>query len=226
MVDTFKEFHVKIFNTGKLEIPGIQTDDTFNILLKLIIQLLQPYINETLEYKENSCETILINSNFNCGFHLNREVLHNILKYKYKIQTSYDPGCSYPGIQSKFYFNPNMAIQDGLQTNIENKINTNLICVSFMIFRTGSILISGKCDVKILNIIYDFLNIILTNEYTKIHQPTSTIDFEPDNELDDISVNEIEDISHLSKLHKEKLNKKKKIRKRKIIITIPENYIN
>ena len=27
--DVFKEFHVKVFNTGKLEIPGIQTEETF-----------------------------------------------------------------------------------------------------------------------------------------------------------------------------------------------------
>ena len=25
--DVYKEYHVKIFNTGKVEIPGIRTDD-------------------------------------------------------------------------------------------------------------------------------------------------------------------------------------------------------
>jgi hypothetical protein len=230
--NAFKEFHVKIFNTGKLEIPGIQTDETFNMLLEFIINTLQPYVKEKLEYKANSCETILINSNFYCGFYINREVLHEILKYKYKIQTFYDP-CSYPGIQSKFYFDPTIDIQNGLQTNIENdQLNPNLTRVSFKIFRTGSVLISGKCDINVLNITYEFLNKILKAEYSKIYQPNNNmdddldadaLDIDPDADPDalDIDVHAIvEDISHLSKLHKKKLNQKKKIRKRKITVTI------
>lgn len=63
----FKEFHVKVFNTGKLEIPGVQSEDTFKIILSLIINILQPFVANTLFYKENSAETVLINSNFNCG---------------------------------------------------------------------------------------------------------------------------------------------------------------
>ena len=30
--DIFKEFHVKVFNTGKLEIPGIQTETSFQLV--------------------------------------------------------------------------------------------------------------------------------------------------------------------------------------------------
>ena len=37
--DKFKEFHVKVFNTGKLEIPGIQTEESFNIILDMIIDV-------------------------------------------------------------------------------------------------------------------------------------------------------------------------------------------
>jgi hypothetical protein len=33
----FKEFHVKVFNTGKLEIPGIQDDNVFEMILQMII---------------------------------------------------------------------------------------------------------------------------------------------------------------------------------------------
>ena len=34
IADTFKEFHVKVFNTGKLEIPGIQSESNFNTILE------------------------------------------------------------------------------------------------------------------------------------------------------------------------------------------------
>jgi hypothetical protein len=170
---SFKEFHVKVFNTGKLEIPGIQNEDTYMQLLELVIKILQPYVEETLAFKENSSETVLINSNFNCGFFINREVLYDTLKSKYNIQSIYDP-CSYPGIQCKFYYNHDLGVQTGCQISEENKnTHTNISLVSFMIFRTGSVLIVGKCDESILLKIYDFLKNILKNEFRNICQINS-----------------------------------------------------
>jgi hypothetical protein len=138
--------------------------------LKQIIEKLQPYVELPLEYKENTNETVLINSNFNCGFFINREALYDILKLKYNLQSIYDP-CSYPGIQSKFYYNPDIGLQNGCQISEENKhLYTNISEVSFMIFRTGSVLIVGKCDENVLFTIYEFLKIILTNEHKHICQ--------------------------------------------------------
>jgi uncharacterized CHY-type Zn-finger protein len=172
----FKEFHVKIFNTGKLEIPGIQNETTFELILFEVLQTLQPYISIPINYKPDTNETVLINSNFNCGFFINREVLNDLLKFKYNIQSIYDP-CSYPGIQCKFYYNPDIGIQNGCQISAENKhLYNNIKEVSFMIFRTGSVLIVGKCDENVLFIIYDFLKIILNNEYKNINQKYSTDD--------------------------------------------------
>jgi hypothetical protein len=169
----FKEFHVKVFNTGKLEIPGIQNERIFTLILEEILKTLQPHIKDKLNYKPDSNETVLINSNFNCGFFINREALYDILKFKYNIQSIYDP-CSYPGIQCKFYYNPDIGIQNGCQISAENKhLYTNIKEVSFMIFRTGSVLIVGKCDENVLMIIYDFLKIILNNEFKTICQKYS-----------------------------------------------------
>ena len=168
--DNFKEFHVKIFNTGKLEIPGIQDETLFQTLLRYVLNLLQPHIPTKLEYDSNSEETVLINSNFNCGFYINREELYQILKYKYNIHSIYDP-CSYPGIQSKFYYNLDTDPQTGCQISEENKDKyKNIREVSFMIFRTGSVLIVGKCDEIMLIKIYDHIKIILNTEYPNIHQ--------------------------------------------------------
>ena len=171
--DSFKEFHVKVFNTGKLEIPGVQSETSFDMILNQVIQTLQPYVETTLGYKENTNETVLINSNFNCGFFINREALYEILKFKYNIQSIYDP-CSYPGIQCKFYHNPDVLLQNGCQISEENKhLYKDVKEVSFMIFRTGSVLIVGRCDENVLMIIYEFLKIILNNEYKNIHQKVS-----------------------------------------------------
>ena len=166
----FKEFHVKVFNTGKLEIPGIQNENTFALILEEVIKTLQPHIEGKLAYKPNSEETVLINSNFNCGYYINRDALYEVLKYKYHIQSIYDP-CSYPGIQCKFYYNPDSDVQNGCQISEENKhLYKDVKEVSFMIFRTGSVLIVGKCDENVLIIIYEFLKVILNDEYKNICQ--------------------------------------------------------
>jgi hypothetical protein len=168
--EIFKEFHVKVFNTGKLEIPGIQNETSFQQILTLVIETLQPHMENPLHFVENSDETVLINSNFNCGYFIDREVLNHILKHKYNIQCIYDP-CSYPGIQCKFYYTDDEKI-----TNSTNEIQPetdkpkNIREVSFMIFRTGSVLIVGKCGETMLLKIYEFLKDIFINEYMAIRQ--------------------------------------------------------
>ena len=167
--EDFKEFHIKVFNTGKMEIPGIQSDAIFETVLKNILEILQPHVNEELSYNQKS-DTVLINSNFNCGFYINRESLADILKYKYNIQCIYDP-TSYPGIQCKFYYQPDKEIQNGSQiSEEERKVIKNIVEVSFMIFRTGSILIVGMCEESVLQIIYEYLKDMLAKEYQQIHQ--------------------------------------------------------
>ena len=201
---TYKEFHVKIFNTGKIEIPGIQSEQVFQMLLNLIITILQPYISEKLEYNLSSEETVLINSNFNCGFFINREILYDTLKFKYNIQSIYDP-CSYPGIQCKFYYNPDLEKQIGSQISEEDKKRfKNMKQVSFMIFRTGSVLIVGRCDESVLMSIYEFLKIILNNEYKHICQKN-------------IKLNGELDIHQFKNKDKDK---KKKIRRKNITVSI------
>lgn len=196
----FKEFHVKVFNTGKLEIPGVQSESNFQLILSQVLETLQPYVEEKLNFKDNSDETVLINSNFNCGYFINREILYDILKMKYNLHAIYDP-CSYPGIQCKFYYNQDIGIQNGCQISEENKhLYKNINEVSFMIFRTGSVLIVGKCDESVLMEIYEFLKIILSNEYKTICQK---------NKLNEIEIGGI-NIK----------DKKKKIRRKNIIIEL------
>jgi len=127
--------------------------------------------------------------------------LDDILKYKYNIQSIYDP-CSYPGIQCKFYYNPDVSVQNGCQISEENKhLYKNVKEVSFMIFRTGSVLIVGRCDENVLFTIYDYLKVILHNEYKNICQKaTKNADGE--------------EFSLKSK------DKKKKLRKKNIVIEI------
>jgi TATA-box binding protein (TBP) (component of TFIID and TFIIIB) len=172
--DIFKEMHVKVFNTGKLEIPGIQSDESLTHVLNLLIGILKPIVGDDIGYIPDKCETVLINSNFNCGYFINRDKLFNILKYKYRIHSNYD-SCSYPGIQCKFYYvpelgeenqtgqKPNPSLSSTYPYSIEN-VNE----ISFMIFRTGSVLIVGRCGENVLYCIYNFLKKLLETEYLEI----------------------------------------------------------
>lgn len=205
MSDVFREFHIKVFNTGKMEIPGVQSDEMFEKVLETIIAILQPHLDTQLSYKQES-DTVLINSNFNCGFYINREALFDILKYKYHIDAIYDPCCSYPGIQCKFHFNNDILQQNGIQITSDNKeLYKNITTVSFMIFRTGSVLIVGMCEENVLNVIYEFLTKLLKAEFKYISQ------------------------SVINNKHIILKDKKKKIRKKTIMITVnasPADSVN
>jgi hypothetical protein len=191
----YKEIHVKVFNTGKLEIPGIQNSEILNEALTLLVEILTPIVLAlrtepepepepepelevdalpppppcTLCFLDEKTETVMINSNFSCRYYINREKLHKILKVKYKINSNFDP-CSYPGIQCEFYYDEKIPIgeQTGIQPSNEMADKTAFIKVSFMVFRTGSALIVGKCSELILYRIYEFLCNIFEKEYDEI----------------------------------------------------------
>lgn len=165
--DAFKEIHIKIFNTGKLEIPGIKHDSLLDIVLDKLINV----ISKIDGYRDIGClkertETVLINSNFNCGYYINREKLYDILRHKYNINCCYDP-CSYPGIQCDFYYN---IVNDSEEQTGKQPLSLkdDFIKISFMIFRTGSVLMVGKCTEVVLKKIYIYIRKILETEYNKI----------------------------------------------------------
>ena len=178
--DIYKEVHVKVFNTGKLEIPGIQNTCILNKVYTLLVETLRPFITNPikLSFIQSKTQTVLINSNFNCGYYLKRDVLNDIFKKKYndKVRSSYDP-CTYPGIQCEIYYNQDSDDDSSIMNALSIstiKTTVNITKVSFMVFRTGSVLIVGKCSEKILHNIYKFLCSVFINEYDKIHESTIT----------------------------------------------------
>jgi hypothetical protein len=184
--NVFREIHVKVFNTGKLEIPGVLNSKLLDQVKILLLEYIQPHIETNIEYiKTDSDMNVLINSNFNCGFFINRDKLYSILRSeKYGIETAYDP-CSYPGVKSKYYFNNEIGYDIEKQSGQLHKMDRTMKMselgdtkkyteVSFMIFRTGSCLIVGNCTEKALNYVFEYIKKLLYNEFNKIYT-------EPDN---------------------------------------------
>lgn len=178
----YREIHAKVFNTGKMEIPGILNTELLDKSKEMIMTLLAPLMDGHVEFSETNEENnVLINSNFNCGFYINRDKLYSILRNKYSIETAYDP-CSYPGVKCKFYYKHELdfdtkqtgtiAISDHSKKISELNSEKKYTEVSFMIFRTGSCLIVGNCTEKILRFVYDFIKEMLQTEYSTIQDPT------------------------------------------------------
>lgn len=174
--DKFKEMHIKVFNTGKLEIPGIpgvNTDKFLHTVLQSLVQCLKPVckklsLEKEIDYIHDYNETVLTNSNFSANYLIDRQRLTQILRQKYRILTTYD-ACSYPGVQSKFYYVETRNIQDGKPlTETENQNKDKYIVVPVMIFRTGSVLIVGKFDDDVLLWVYDFIKYLLKEEFNNI----------------------------------------------------------
>ena len=178
----YREIHAKVFNTGKMEIPGILNTELLDKSKEMIMTLLTPLMEDHIEFSETNEENnVLINSNFNCGFYINRDKLYSILRNKYSIETAYDP-CSYPGVKCKFYYNHELdfdtkqtgpiAIDDHSKKLSELNSEKKYTEVSFMIFRTGSCLIVGNCTETILRFVYNFIKEMLQTEYSTIQDPT------------------------------------------------------
>lgn len=184
--NTFREIHIKVFNTGKLEIPGILNVTILDMVKKQLLDYLSPHIDTPIEYIETTTDSnVLINSNFNCGYFINRDKLYSILRSnKYCIETAYDP-CSYPGVKCKFYFNNEFGFdninQRGQLVKEDRTMKMNELGdakkyteVSFMIFRTGSCLIVGNCTEEKLYFVYEFIKKMLYEEYPLISVQNET----------------------------------------------------
>ena len=166
--DTFKDIHVKIFNTGNVKIPGIKSDHMFERVIEKLVILLNDSVhfrNNPIKCLSDRTETALINSNFNCGYFINREKMYDILKNKYVLCCSYDP-CSYPGIHIEYYYDITKMYDE--QNGIKPSDIKNAIHMHIKVFRTGSCLILGKCSMSVIESIYKSLAIIFNNEHNNI----------------------------------------------------------
>lgn len=184
----FKEIHIKVFNTGKLEIPGILNVELLEIVKKMVLEILEPFVTKKVTYIKTDVEdNVLINSNFNCGYYINRDKLYAILRSeKYGIETAFDP-CSYPGVKSKFYFNNELGFdsdkhsgrlvkEDRTMKKSELDGTKKYTEVSFMIFRTGSCLVVGNCTEKILYFVFNFIKKLLHDEFHNLYVETEKVE--------------------------------------------------
>lgn len=130
-----------------------------------------PLLDTSLEYKLDGMKIELINSNYHTGFPINNTPLHKILNNKYKLFSSYKPD-DYPGVKTKFLWNKNKKVQNGI-CNCKVpciSLGKKSVCVqiTIAIFQSGSVIITGAKSIKQINDCYDFINNVFKCEFNKI----------------------------------------------------------
>jgi len=171
VMDT-KRVNTKIFNNGRIQMTGIKTEEqgkrVMNILLKEFINISQDkkdqiFDNHNIELDEY-IETVLINTDFDINYQVDREVLHRFIVDK-GYYSSYEP-CTYPGVNIKYYDNVNYN-NYGI-CNCEKPCNgkgkgSSCKRITIAVFNSGKIIITGGRNKSNIITAYNFITNILNS---------------------------------------------------------------
>lgn len=156
--------------------------------------------NNGKKFFVSGTETVLINSDLSINHNINLKTMSKVLK-KLGLYNSYEPD-EYPGVLTKYYFNPNNKVQ-GL-CNCPQHCSTkekHSICskITISIFRPGSVIITGARNLEQLMSAHDLIIKIL-REHIDIIRKTKEND--DDNEQKQIALmnNEFRKISKKPRL--------------------------
>ena len=172
-----KRINTKIFNNGTIQMTGIKAESQGYETIKLFIHEINKIseqnkikiFNTTEITQIKSINTVLINSDFDIYFEINREMLHRLI-VEHGYYSSYDP-CTYPGVNIKYYYNPNknnFGICDcDKPCNGKGKDNT---CkkITIAVFKSGKIIITGGRNKENINSAYKFITEFIQDNKEKI----------------------------------------------------------
>ena len=155
-----KIMNVKLFNNGKIQITGLKKTDQGPLLIQKLLDYFQDISIIENEIKILNHKLVLINSDFNIGYEINRNKLHNEI-IKEGLYSSYEP-CIYPGVNIKYFMNTNNSNGICCCENVCNgkgRANGDGNCkkVTIAVFKSGSIIITGGQNIEQLETAYHFI---------------------------------------------------------------------
>ena len=155
-----KIMNVKLFNNGHIQITGLKKTDQGKQLIHELIDYLQDFEIFEKEVSILDEKLVLINSDFDMGFEINREVLHSEILNS-GIYSSYEP-CIYPGVNIKYFINTNNW--DGIcccgnRCDGKGRANGDGDCkkITIAVFKSGKIIITGGQHTDQLETAYYFI---------------------------------------------------------------------
>ena len=185
-----KIINVKLFNNGKIQMTGIKYEDQGKeVLEELIPTLLQVqeenkskgildkdiFSTKDKIFYENY-RVVMINSDFDLGFPINRENLHREMVHPdVQMYSSFEP-CIYPGVNIKYFHNTRHiggVCQCGRICNGKGKGDGDGDCkkITIAVFMSGKAIITGAMNKEQLNIAYDYIQEFVQSRKDKLLLP-------------------------------------------------------
>jgi TATA-box binding protein (TBP) (component of TFIID and TFIIIB) len=157
----FSNVSIFIFPNGKVKVAGAKTINTINIMIDELIDLIKYIPNTVQEPKNLNIENVkiqMICSDFKIkpikpdpdGWCLKQEILKNILVNDYSLSATFSSMSRYPGINLK------------VKSLIDEKN------ISLLIFRSGSIIITGAKYIEDICNCYKFINKVICKNSEKL----------------------------------------------------------
>lgn len=155
-----KIMNVKLFNNGRVQITGLKKENQGDDLVNGLIDYLSDCSIFDESVKIINSKIVLINSDFDIGYEIKRDNLHDGI-INYGIYSTYET-CIYPGVNIKYYINSNNC--DGIcccntMCNGKGDGNGDGDCkkVTIAVFKSGKIIITGGQNKGQLETSYRFI---------------------------------------------------------------------
>ena len=161
-----KIINIKVFNNGKLQLTGLKYEEQGTIAIQILLDILIPLNNNNDIFLEDdisiqSYKLVLINSDFDMKFAIDRDKLNNLI-IEEGYYSTYE-ACMYPGVNIKYYINLN---------NNNGICKCNRICngkgdgktdgdckkITIAVFKSGKIIITGGQNRDQIKIAYHFIS--------------------------------------------------------------------
>ena len=188
VISPIKSANVKIFNNGKLQMTGIPKPEDGILVTKYVTDMIKDLRKDNKKIimdKDYSLEltkykTVMINTCYELGYCMNREVLYNIIYRRYGLNTIYDSD-GYPGVRIEYYYNTTTV-----DTANEGRCHCNEKCkgkgtgdgigecrkISIAVFQSGSAIIAGGCtSSEPIFKAYNFINKIIKEILSEVAKP-------------------------------------------------------
>ena len=156
-----KIMNVKLFNNGRVQITGLKHENQGEILVNKLLQYFKDFEIVCDYTKLIDSQIVMINSDFDLGFEINREELHKEI-IDSDIYSSYEP-CIYPGVNIKYFINSNNTFSGICDCNRlcngKGKGCGDGDCkkVTIAVFKSGKVIITGGSNKSQINESYRFI---------------------------------------------------------------------
>ena len=162
--------NLKLFDNGQIQMTGVNNEDVGKKCIQKTISLLNS--NKSIITKDIvlcNYKIALINSDYDCGFCIQRDVLYDLVLNDMKLSVTYEPE-NYPGVKIQYFWNDTKTGICNCKVKCIGKGNNEMNCkkVTISVFQSGKIIITGAKSLDKLHDAYHFANSILYNNIFKI----------------------------------------------------------